>query len=128
MRAKTRASLTSALVVSGLLLAGCGGGNDSGGGGGGSQPADVVVHGSDDLKFDMKSYSARSGSITIELIDDGSQPHTLLFDGQSFKKLAVDRKGDTDKRAITLQPGTYTIYCDIAGHRAAGMEAKLVVN
>ena len=127
MRAKTRASLTGALVVSGLLLAGCGG-DDSSGDGGGSQPADVVVHGTDDLLFDMKSYTARSGSITIELIDDGSQPHTLLFEGQSFKKLAVDRKGDTDKRAITLQPGTYTIYCDIAGHRGAGMEAKLVVN
>jgi plastocyanin len=131
MRTRTRAGLAGALVVGGLVLGACGG--DDGGGGSSGNPttsADVVAHGSDDLKFDKSSYSATAGNISIELVDDGSQPHTLLFDDKSvqFKKLEVAGKGKTDTGQVTLQPGTYTIFCDIPGHRAAGMEAKLVVN
>jgi plastocyanin len=131
MRPVARAGLAAAVIVGGFVVAGCGGGDDSGGSGdGGSTPADVVVHGNDALKFDKDSYTARAGTVVIELVNDGSQPHTLLFDddGVDFDKLTVASKGDTDSGSADLQPGTYTIYCDIAGHRAAGMEATLVVN
>ena len=30
--------------------------------------------------------------------------------------------------AIELAAGNYVIYCDLAGHRKGGMEAKLVVS
>ena len=42
-------------------------------------------------------------------------------------KLAVV-PNETKAAAVELAAGTYTIYCDIAGHRQAGMEAKLVVS
>jgi plastocyanin len=131
MRSRTRAGLAGALVVGGLVLAGCGG--DDGGsadGGDGGAPADVVVHGNDALQFDKESYTARTGTNVIELVNDGAQAHTLLFDDDAvdFDKLGVTGQGDTDSGSVDLDPGTYTIYCDIAGHRAAGMEATLVVN
>jgi plastocyanin len=118
------------MVLGGLLLAGCGGDDSasSGSNGTGGTPADVVVHGTDDLKFDQASYTAKAGSQSIELINDGGQPHTLVIDKQKFDKLEVSKKGDSDRGTATLPPGTYTIYCDIVGHRSAGMEAKLVVN
>jgi plastocyanin len=133
MRSRTRAGLAGALVIGGLVLAGCGGddsGNAGGDGGDGGAPADIVVHGNDSLKFDKESYSATAGENVIELVNDGSQAHTLLFDEDSvdFKKLGVTGQGDTDSGTADLPAGTYTIYCDIAGHRAAGMEAKIVVN
>ena len=28
---------------------------------------------------------------------------------------------------VTLEPGEYTFYCDIGGHRQQGMEGKIVV-
>ena len=42
-------------------------------------------------------------------------------------KLSVT-PGQTNTGAVSLPAKTYTIYCDLAGHRSAGMEAKLVVN
>jgi plastocyanin len=130
MRSRTRASLAGALVVGGLLVAGCGGDDSGSAGNGGDTTADVVVHGSDALKFDKTSYTASAGTVVIELVNDGGQAHTLRFDDDSvsFKKLGVTGQGDTDQGSVDLTTGTYTIYCDIAGHRAAGMEATLVVN
>jgi plastocyanin len=128
MRSRTRTGLATAVIVGGFVFAGCGGGDSSDGGT--SSPADVVVHGNDALKFDKDSYTARAGANVIELVNDGSQPHTLLFDDDSidFDKLGVTKQGDTDTGSVDLPAGTYTIYCDIAGHREAGMEASLVVN
>ena len=129
MRSRTRAGLAGALVVGGLLVAGCGGDDSSSSDNGGDTTADVVVHGNDSLKFDKASYTASAGTNVIELINDGGQAHTLLIeDDPDFKKLGVTGQGDTDQGSVDLTTGTYTIYCDIAGHRAAGMEATLVVN
>ena len=129
MRRSVRAGL-AAVAVGAVVLAGCGGGSSgSGGSTDGATPADVVTRGDDALRFDQAQYSAKAGSVVIELIDDGSQPHTLLIEKVSgFKKLSVTKKGDTARGTATLEPGTYTIYCDVVGHRGAGMEAKLIIS
>jgi len=63
---------------------------------------------------------------TIELSNAGSMTHNLVFENGP-------RSSDLNPGDITtlhlgeLEPGTYTIFCDIPGHRAAGMEARLVV-
>jgi len=130
MRPLTRAGLV-ALTAGALVFASCGGddgGSGDGGGGDDGTPADVVARGDNDLKFDKDSYTAGAGTITIELVNDGSLPHTLLFedDDVDFDKLSVSGDGDTDRGTVELTPGTYAIYCDIVGH--TNMKAKLVVN
>jgi plastocyanin len=116
--------LAAALV---LPLAACGG--DSGSSSGTTVPPDVTVHAMDALKFDSSTYTAKSnnGKVNILYVDDGSATHTLRIDGVDNFRLQVTGKGDHDEGTATLAPGDYTIYCDIPGHREAGMEATLTV-
>ena len=66
------------------------------------------------------------GNLTITLTNTGTMVHNLVFEnGPGSSDL---NPGETVTFEVgELEPGTYTIYCDIAGHRAAGMEARLVV-
>lgn len=84
----------------------------------------VTVEAQDALKFDADAYEAGAGCVDITYTNAGSVAHTLLVKGQSGFKLSV---GDTDEGTIELTPGTYTLYCDVAGHEAAGMKADLTV-
>jgi plastocyanin len=119
----------AAAAVGAVVLTGCGGGDDDGGNADTGTPADVVAKGDDALKFDQAQYTAAAGSVEIELVNTGSQPHTLLIEKVgSFKKLEVTKSGDKDRGTADLEPGTYTIFCDVVGHRGAGMEAKLVIS
>lgn len=66
------------------------------------------------------------GDLTITLSNTGTMVHNLVFeDGTRSVDL---NSGETVTMEVgQLEPGTYMIFCDIAGHRAAGMEAFLVV-
>lgn len=125
-----RRTLTSIVGATALvtLLAACG---DSGGGGTAAKPGDcspvdatVTVGALDKLQFDAKAYDAAPGCVEITYRNEGSVAHTLLVKGQSGFKLAV---GDEDSGTLDLEAGTYKLYCDVAGHEAAGMTAELTV-
>lgn len=66
------------------------------------------------------------GVVTLEVTNAGTMVHNLVLeDGTRTPDI---NPGET----VTLElgemtAGTYTIFCDIAGHRAAGMESFLVV-
>ena len=79
----------------------------------------------DELTFDAESYQAEAGCVEITYENEGSIAHTLLIKGRSGFKLTV---GDTDTGTIELEPGSYTLFCDVAGHEAAGMKADLTVS
>lgn len=133
MRPSRRTSIAAGLLAGSLLLTACGGddsSSSSGGSSSGSATPDVVVKASDSpLKFDQASYTAKAGKVGIELLNDpGGLQHSLRIDGKSGFRLEVTGKGKSEVKTVDLKAGTYTIYCDIAGHRSAGMESKLVVS
>jgi plastocyanin len=123
------ARLLRTIAVTALVLvpaAGCGSGGSSGGGGTPDTGlgADLEVHAKDSLKFDKKSYTATAGDIDVVYKNDGSTAHNLLIEDVDDFKLTV---GKTDEGTVTLKAGTYTLYCDLAGHEQAGMKATLKV-
>lgn len=123
----TLLSIAGAVALA-ITLTACG---DTGGGGGGSAsgctPADssIEVGALDKLRFDAEAYDAKAGCVEITYKNEGGIAHTLLVRGQSGFKLAI---GDQDTGSIELDAGTYELYCDVAGHEAAGMKADLTVS
>lgn len=121
-------SAGAALLLS--PLAACGDDDDSGTassttrGGSGGAAEELRVGALDQLKFDAESYEVAAGTVRVIYENEGSVAHTLLIDGVDGFKLSV---GDTDEGEVELEPGTYKLYCDVAGHEAAGMVAELTV-
>ena len=121
--------LASVLVVLAPLVASCA---STGSGSSGSVPANANVHViAEDIKYDQKSYEAPAGDVVFGYTNQGQQIHTLLLkdaDGKNVPnfKLTVP-PGKATGGSINLPAGTYTMYCDIPGHEAAGMKATLTV-
>jgi uncharacterized cupredoxin-like copper-binding protein len=109
-----------------LTLSACGGGDDEGDAATGGDTGDVageelVVKAEDSFKFDPSTLSVAAGTVHIKQDNVGSTPHTFVIDDPSFK-LVDDDEGD-----VELAAGEYTFYCDVPGHRDAGMEGTLTV-
>jgi plastocyanin len=119
---RTLLTLATAAAL-GTTLVACGGSDD---GASGCTPAgsEVSVGAQDDLSFDADRYEAEAGCIELTYTNEGSVAHTLLVKGKSGFKLSV---GDTDTGTVDLPAGTYELFCDVAGHEAAGMKADLDV-
>src|SRR5579884_401602 len=89
---------------------------------------DLVVH-AFDIGFREKDLKIGPGNVTIEEINTGATKHTFVLEGvASGRSLAVPSNGSTDQATFALKPGTYTFYCDIPGHRQAGMEGHITVD
>jgi plastocyanin len=143
------------LVVALIALAGCGGDDeDTGGGSAGTEtsaaPENAETPSGDNtdasaapgggneltlaadasqLAFDKDALEASAGSVTITMDNPSSLPHNVAVKGGG-----VDEKGDVvgkgEQSTVTadLKAGSYTFYCSVAGHEAAGMKGTLTVN
>jgi plastocyanin len=119
------------LAVAVLAIVGCG--DDDGARATGSTPApeaDLTVE-AHDIDFDSDEYEVAPGEVRVAYLQKGDARHTLLVetaDGAAVDgfELVVD-DSSSDIGAVDLEAGRYTFYCDVAGHREAGMEADLVV-
>ena len=64
---------------------------------------------------------------TISLVNGGAAIHNLAVEGADLQSPDVPG-GDSARMELRgLDPGEYTVYCAIAGHREAGMEGTLTV-
>ncbi len=82
------------------------------------------------LAFVQKTLTAPAGSDTFVLTNDAPVPHNLAIEGNGVEAGPSDtiQGGGTAELTVDLQPGTYTFYCEVPGHREAGMEGTLTVN
>ncbi|HEX5469507.1 MAG TPA: plastocyanin/azurin family copper-binding protein [Gaiellaceae bacterium] len=128
------------LVALVLALAACGGGGESssttpaaggattGGGGGGGSTVNISADPSGAFKFQQTEVSANAGAVTIDFTNESPIAHDVRIEGNGVEDEGTDEITSSSTTAtVDLQPGTYTFFCSVDGHRAAGMEGTLVV-
>lgn len=127
-----RRFLLPLVLVLTLGLAACGGGDDdtsadAGDDTAGGGTSTIQVMGTNDLKFDPTELSAAPGEVTVELECGDAVNHDFMVEEAGDAQVAACEPGETSTGTITLEAGTYTFYCSVPGHRAAGMEGTLTV-
>lgn len=136
--------LLTVLATSSLVLAACGddgddaasteteSGSDHDGSGHGD--ASPVAEGAREIEVTARSFEFEPDEITVTAGEDIAIVLTsedLLHDF-TIDELDVHVAADPDDEPAAGglradEPGEYTFYCRVAGHRAAGMEGTLVV-
>ncbi len=72
------------------------------------------------------NYTAKAGIVQINY--GGASGHTLAIQDPKFNGFLLSSAGSPRSGKVKLAPGTYTIYCTVPGHEAAGMKATITVS
>jgi uncharacterized cupredoxin-like copper-binding protein len=108
------------------LLAGCGGGNST------AQPAGSTKVSMTEFKFTPSDIQVPAGKVVFYLVNDGNgTSHDMAIrdaTGKIIGKSELVSAGDSTVFTVdNIAAGTYTIFCDQAGHEASGMHGVLTV-
>lgn len=143
---RTKSSIGVA-VVAALALAGCGSSSSSSSTstpttGAQSSPStaapatasggtQVTADPTGKLKFNLTTLHAKAGTVTLTMTDPAGsgQAHGIAVQGQGVDKDSkIVQAGGTATVTAKLTPGTYSFYCPVKGHEAAGMKGTLIVS
>jgi plastocyanin len=80
------------------------------------------------LAYDEKTLQSKPGKVTIDFDNPAQLQHDVVI-AQGSKVLAQTDLIAQSKTSTSadLAPGSYDFYCDVPGHREAGMEGTLTV-
>jgi plastocyanin len=117
-----------------LTVAACGGGGTSQG----AQPtsgtsasgagARIAVT-ETEYSISLPSTSMKPGTYTFAVDNAGTASHDLVIKGPGVDsaKTSQLKRGEKGEVTVTLQAGTYELWCAIANHRAKGMQTTITV-
>ena len=96
--------------------------------GGGESTLELSAPADGSFAYDQKTATAKAGTVTVNFSNPASLSHDVVIEDQAGEigKTDLVSEGDTSV-TVDLQPGTYTFYCDVPGHREGGMEGTLTV-
>jgi plastocyanin len=128
-----------------LALTGCGGGT----GGGTGQPAtmptapqapmtttaegvgNVVTVEMTDFALALSQSAFTPDTYTFRASNEGQAPHTISINGPGVEDQTAGgpaQPGQEVELTVTLQSGTYEIWCPVGNHQALGMTSTFTVN
>lgn len=135
------------LVIASLALVACGGSSSSssestapettaesggeaeGKTSGGATAVEIEADPGSNLAYTSTSASASAGKVTIDFTNPQALTHDVAIEdssGETIGKTELIAEG-SDSTVVELEPGEYTFYCTVPGHREAGMEGTLTV-
>jgi plastocyanin len=95
----------------------------------------IAANSQGQLAYETNKATAKAGSVTIEMPNMSGVGHNLALEtgeggaspkGSKVGATPIIAKG-TAKVTVTLKPGAYTFFCEVPGHRQAGMYGTLTV-
>jgi plastocyanin len=123
-------STTTPPTTTAASSGGGGGGGSSSGGGGASSSVKLAADPSQ-IAYDTTTLSAKAGNVTIDFNNpDSAISHDVCVQDPNGKKLGCSKTvsgGSATLDLSNLKPGSYTFYCSVDSHEAAGMKGTLAV-
>jgi len=95
----------------------------------------IAANAQGQLAYETNRANAKAGPVTLEMPNMSGVDHNLALEtgeggaspkGSKVGATPIISKG-TAKVSVTLKPGTYTFFCEVPGHRQAGMYGTLTV-
>jgi plastocyanin len=78
--------------------------------------------------YEFAEATAPAGALTIRSPNESPTEHNIALEGGNVNEEGpVVGQGDVSEIEVDVQPGEYTFYCSVPGHREAGMEGPLTV-
>jgi plastocyanin len=78
--------------------------------------------------YQFAEATAPAGALTIRSPNESPTEHNIALEGGGVDEVGdVVGEGDVSEIQVDVEPGEYTFYCSVEGHRAAGMEGPLTV-
>lgn len=89
-----------------------------------------------EFRFALSRATLPAGPALVQLANRGQDAHDLVLRrldrrgrvlGRASAQPAATAPGGVSTVAVDLRPGRYLLFCSLPGHRARGMQARLVV-
>lgn len=118
-----------------ILLAGCAQQSGEGGGpGGDALSTELTIEGTEWSLSPNQTTVPAGEEITVTFENTGSNQHNVGIDLDGDGETEDDARtetiaaGESATFTVTIdEPGQYAFFCDISGHREAGMEGSMTV-
>lgn len=89
---------------------------------------DASVLGTDSFQYEPAAFEIPAGGARIALECGPSLPHNIVVEVADGEETVVECSGgQIGVGDVDLEAGSHVFFCDIPGHRAAGMEGTLTV-
>ena len=126
MQARVGSGLVLAFVVA--VLAACGGAEEGAVSPAAGEAARVAVE-ETEFALAVSQTSLDPGTYTFVVTNEGTVNHALEIEGPGVDEAETETlpPGESAELTVTLETGTYKLYCPVGGHEDLGMRLELGV-
>ena len=96
-------------------------------GGGAAGTIDLSAPADGSFAYDTTEVDTAAGTVTVNFDNPAPLSHNVVIEDDAGETLGETEliSESTTSATVDLQPGTYTFYCSVPGHREGGMEGTL---
>ena len=83
-----------------------------------------------EFAFEPRDIKVKAGMVRFLVQNEGTVEHEFMIEGVTVHEQHASetfQPGVTHEVEVELKPGTYTVACNVAGHREAGMVGRIIV-